>query len=119
MSLFREAFRQVLKKPITIKYPFEPGVVPPGLRGKPVWDMNKCIPCMLCQNACPTSAIKAILKGPDTGIIYRLDRCIFCAECADVCPRKAVIITSEFELADFSKEGMTYHYKKGEVLQKK
>lgn len=118
MSLIKEAVKQILKKPVTIKYPFEPGIVPPGLRGKPVWDMSKCIPCILCQNACPTSAIKMIPKGPDAGIIYELDKCIFCAECADACPRKAITITNEFELAAFSKSNMTYHYKKSEAPQK-
>ncbi|MCC6013652.1 MAG: 4Fe-4S binding protein [Candidatus Verstraetearchaeota archaeon] len=114
MSLFKEAIKQIPKKPVTIKYPFEPGIIPPGLRGLPIWDMSKCILCVLCQNACPVSAIKMIPKGPDAGIIYDLSRCIFCAECADACPKKAITITNKFELATTSKSELIFHYKKSQ-----
>jgi formate hydrogenlyase subunit 6/NADH:ubiquinone oxidoreductase subunit I len=117
VSLFREAARQIFRKPATVKYPFEPGIVPPGLRGRPVWDMEKCILCVLCQNACPTAAIKMIPKGPDAGIEYHLDRCIFCGECADACPRKAITMTTNFELADTSRSNMVQHYKKPQQAQ--
>ena len=32
--------------------------------------------------------------------------CVFCGQCAETCPRKAVVMTTEFELARFDRSKM-------------
>jgi hydrogenase-4 component H len=112
MSLVREALKQLRKKPCTLKYPFEKAVTPPGFRGRPQWDMDKCILCILCQNACPPGAIKLVGKGREAEVVFSLDRCIFCGECAEACPKGAVTMSGEFELAGTDRANMVFHYGK-------
>ncbi|MCQ5377742.1 MAG: 4Fe-4S binding protein [Candidatus Methanomethylicia archaeon] len=118
MSLVREAFRQLRKKPCTLKYPVEKSAPTQGFRGLPVWDMEKCILCVLCQNACPPGAIKLVGKGQEAEIEYFLDRCIFCEECVEACPKKAISMSGEFELAGFDRGKMRFRFRKERAPQK-
>lgn len=112
MSIVKEASKRLFKKPSTLRYPFEKTPVPSGLRGAPVLDKGKCILCILCQNICPTGAIKLTQKGPDAGIAFLMDRCIFCGECADICPKKAITMSDKFELAGSDRSKMVNTYRK-------
>jgi len=112
VSIAREASKRLFSKPSTLRYPFEKPTVPSGLRGIPVWSMENCILCILCQTTCPPAAIKMTPKGPDAGIEFRLDRCIFCGECADICPKKVITMSDRFELAGDDRSKMVYSYKK-------
>lgn len=112
MSLVREAFRQLRKRPCTLKYPNERSAATPGFRGLPVWDMGKCILCVLCQNACPPGAIRLVGKGQEAEIEYLLDRCIFCEECVEACPKKAISMSGQYELAGFERGSMRFRFRK-------
>lgn len=113
MSIVGEALRQLRKKPCTRRYPVEKGVVPAGFRGRPQWDMERCILCVLCQNACPPGAIKLVGKGREAEVSFALDRCIFCGECAEACPKGAIIMSPEFELAGTDRSEMVFLNRKG------
>jgi len=91
----------VLRKPATVKYPYERIEPPRGLRGRPVVEKEKCISCGLCVKVCPNQAIKLIEETKKPRI--SLSRCIFCGECADACPVKAITMTKEYELAVYDK----------------
>jgi NADH-quinone oxidoreductase subunit I len=112
LSLVREALKQLTRKPSTLKYPSERATVPLGFRGLPLWDMKKCILCVLCQNACPPSAIKLIGKGQEAKVEYRLDRCIFCGECVDACPVHAITMSGQYELAGSDRSMMVFCFSK-------
>jgi formate hydrogenlyase subunit 6/NADH:ubiquinone oxidoreductase subunit I len=107
-----EAIKQLLRKPITLKYPFEKVVPPLGFRGRPVWDMRKCIGCGLCSRVCPSAAVEMIGRGLEAEIKHRVDRCMFCAQCAESCPRSAITMTNEYELAGRDRSKMLYWYKR-------
>lgn len=117
MSLVKEALQQLRKKPCTLKYPMEKSSPPPSFRGVPTWDMDKCLLCVLCQNACPPGAIKLVGKGREAEISFSMDRCIFCAECAEVCPKGAVTMSRNFELAGTDRGDMVSLFKKKVAVQ--
>jgi formate hydrogenlyase subunit 6/NADH:ubiquinone oxidoreductase subunit I len=117
MSLVKEALQQLRKKPCTLKYPMEKSSPPPGFRGLPTWDMDKCLLCVLCQNACPPGAIKLVGKGRETEISFSMDRCIFCAECVEVCPKGAVTMSKNFELAGTDRGDMVWLFRKKVAAQ--
>lgn len=70
--------------------------------GKPVIDGSQCTKCGECIAHCPSAAIS---EETQTGIpVIDLNACIFCTLCEEVCPADAIVMTSEFELAESSEE---------------
>ena len=114
MSMEEELIRHLLKKPVTLRYPFEK--LPPvkGLRGKHVWDSDRCVGCGLCSTDCPSFAIEMIGKGLKAELKIYLGRCLFCGQCEEVCPVNAITMTEEYELASYDRAGMVIEFKREE-----
>jgi len=110
IGLIKEALAQLFHRPATLRYPFEKAPVPEDFRGRPVWDMTRCIGCGLCSRVCPSEAIEMIGMGVQAEIKHHVDRCIFCGQCAESCPRKAITMTQEYELAGFDRKKMIYEF---------
>lgn len=108
LALLREILANLVRKPVTLKYPVAREVtVAPGFRGKHYADLMKCIGCSLCAVDCPANAITMEklpqpLKQNQRGIFPVVDygKCVFCYQCVFVCPVKAYIVTEVFEMAD-------------------
>ena len=102
------AIKEVLKalfRPVTTTYPKGPPTyVPPGIRGLPQFDEDKCIGCGACMASCPSGAIDVIDKGADRTIDVSYMRCLFCARCEEVCPEEGgITLSDKFELATTNK----------------
>ena len=98
--MIKQVLDSVLKKPATVRYPYEKAKMPDRFRGKIIFHPEKCIGCKLCMKDCPSDAI-TIRKVADKQFEaeFELNKCIFCAQCVDSCAKKALESTPEFELA--------------------
>ena len=113
MAMVRELLKHVFRKPATLRYPFEKREPFQGFRGRPVWDMDRCVGCELCFRDCPSGAIEMIGKGSEAEFKHHIDRCVFCGQCAEVCPTKAIMMTEDYELASYDKIEMIVEFKRG------
>ena len=107
-----EAIKAVIKGPYTSKFPAEPFIPHPNFRGQPVFDQDKCLGCLACEESCPSTAIshEDILEGEGTPMrlmIHHTDDCIFCGVCVDSCIRETgdtgIVQTNEWELSYFDR----------------
>ncbi|WP_418790845.1 NADH-quinone oxidoreductase subunit NuoB [Phosphitispora sp. TUW77] len=95
LRIFKKSFQTGV---ITTGYPKEKEVLPPGFRGMPEWQEEKCPKCGKCAAECPTGAIKLNNSGDYWSIDPK--KCIFCGYCQDTCENSAVFLGSNYELAE-------------------
>ena len=114
---------------VTMQYPEEKWVVPPGYRGAPYLvkdqdDRTKCVSCQLCEFVCPPKAIHITPPGPEgspeAGNVEKAPkefeinmlRCIFCGYCQEVCPEEAIFLMQDYSLTGTSRKEMIYNKEK-------
>lgn len=102
MDLVDRFLRPLRGGPRTRRYPDEPAILAPAMRGLPEVDPGRCDADGACVAACPTAAISL---APGT---FTLDvgRCVFCGACEIACPRDAIKLGQRFELAARSRVGL-------------
>ena len=108
-SMFPEIWKHLFRKRATVLYPFERLTVPKNLRGKPIWNQEKCSEkCKgVCAMDCPAQAIVMEKVGEKaTRPVFLLDRCTFCGQCAESCPFEAITLSEEFELAQYDRKSL-------------
>jgi len=109
----------VLGKPITQMYPEERRTPYPRFHGLHMLlrdedGREKCVACSLCAAVCPARCItvEAGEKGNNVKYAqhYQIDmsRCIFCGYCVEACPVGALLLSGDYELADYTRESMIY-----------
>ena len=113
-AMFGDIIRSLFKKPATEKYPFERRPAPERLRGKLVYDPEKCSGCQLCVKDCPADALELIVvdKANKRFIMrYHADRCTYCAQCVQNCRFECMTMSNtQWELASVSKEPFEVFY---------
>lgn len=113
-TMLGEIVPSLFKKPATDLYPFERNPAPERLRGRLVWDADKCVGCNLCVKDCPTEAIKIYTldkKAKRFVMRYYTDRCIFCSQCVENCRFGALEMSNtDWELATLEREAYVDHY---------
>ncbi len=126
---FAVTIRHFFKKKVTMQYPEQKWVVPPGYRGAPylVKDQEgrtKCVSCQLCEFVCPPKAIRIMPPGPsgapDAGNVEKAPRefeinmlrCIYCGYCQEVCPEEAIFLMNDYSLTGESREELIYNKEK-------
>lgn len=110
-----------IRKKVTEQYPENRGKIFPyeRMRGQLIMfhnEMNqhKCTACGICQTNCPNGTIKIITKkvlDEVTGkekkkldkYIYDIGSCTFCSICTISCPQNAIVWTTNFEHAIFTR----------------
>jgi Ni,Fe-hydrogenase III small subunit/Pyruvate/2-oxoacid:ferredoxin oxidoreductase delta subunit len=73
--------------------------------GFPLIDFSRCTACDECARSCPTGAIQS--AAPATGaktLSLSYAACIQCRACVAGCPEQAVTISSDVELATYTRE---------------
>jgi NADH-quinone oxidoreductase subunit I len=122
---FKVTVRHFFKKKVTMQYPEQRWVMPPGYRGVPylVRDQEgrvKCVSCQLCEFVCPPKAIRIAPPGPErnptagnvekTPREFEIDllRCVYCGLCQEVCPEEAIFLMRDYSVVGASRQQMVY-----------
>ena len=114
-----KTFEQMLRPPITIRYPEERREVHPRFRGRPQLRTLEsgeifCVACGLCAFVCPS---KCIVIEPAEGeehekypasFVIDISRCAFCGFCEEACPKGAIRMSDEYELARYDRDDLIY-----------
>jgi NADH-quinone oxidoreductase subunit I len=104
-----------------VQYPEEQLDYPDAFRGMPVLVQlpngePRCVACGLCEFACPTDCI-SIVPGEIEGArierypeAFEIDmaRCMFCGLCEEACPEEAIVMSREFEIADYDRKELVF-----------
>ncbi len=117
----------VFGKPITQRYPEQKRTPYPRYHGlhKLLRDekgKEKCVACCLCARVCPAQCIT--VEGAEDenhekyAELYEIDisRCIFCGYCVEACPVGALLMSGEYELAEYTRKELVYN--KERLLEK-
>jgi len=120
-SMLGDIVKSFFKKPNTEKYPFVRKDAPKNLRGKLVWDPEKCSGCQLCIKDCPSNAIELLVVDKVNKkfvMRYNMDKCTYCAQCVINCRFNCIEMSDEqWELASTSKEPFEVYYGREEDIQ--
>ncbi len=121
-GMLGDIVRSLLKRPVTERYPFERVVAPANLRGKLVYNPEKCTGCALCTKDCPSNAIELVTldkKAKRFVLRYHADRCTYCAQCETNCRFDCIEMTSDqWELAALNRQPFEVYYGRDEDVQK-
>lgn len=118
--LLGDLVKSLFRKPATQNYPFIKSKAPERLRGKLVYDPEKCIGCMLCIKDCPSDAIELITidkANKRFALRYHPDRCVYCSQCVENCRFKCLSMSNAlWEMASTSKEAFEVYYGREEDI---
>jgi formate hydrogenlyase subunit 6/NADH:ubiquinone oxidoreductase subunit I len=115
-TMLKDVLRSFGQQPVTEKYPFVKTPAPDRLRGRLVWNPEKCSGCCLCSKDCPSDAIELITldkKAKRFVMRYHADRCTFCAQCVQNCRFECLGMSdTDWELAALAKQPFDVYYGK-------
>lgn len=109
--------KRFLSKKVTQQYPEVQPRLPERSRGSFGFDVDKCISCNLCADACPNGVIKVDYFKDEKGkkilenYAMNLGYCMFCGICVSTCPKKAIYFKKDFDLSCYKKGDTVYNYK--------
>ncbi|MFQ5998729.1 MAG: 4Fe-4S dicluster domain-containing protein [Candidatus Bathyarchaeia archaeon] len=108
--------KQVMKRPVTVMYPYERLQLPENSRGGFALEMDACTGCGLCDWVCPDECIDMVaIEGKQTKINavsrypeVNIEKCCFCGLCTEICPKECIIMTPKHELSQYTRKDMYY-----------
>lgn len=78
--------RELFKRPMTVKYPYEKRDISPRVRNIHTLDRDTCQHCGICARMCPNNVLKMVDGFPTADYRY----CSFCGICVDACPTGSI-----------------------------
>ena len=125
---YKRTISNLFRRPVTYHYPEETQPIAEHFRGRIVLDLEACIGCTLCSQACPNGTdCMSVIPGRvqdnnKRGLWPRVDivKCMYCGLCEEVCPTDAIFLTPEFRTsrtnrADFDYDAFTLAKSEGEL----
>jgi len=107
-SVVFRLLKNMVSKPMTVRFPSESIPIPEGYRGEHVWNSERCNSCTLCSKICPNKAIEMVGAPAEYKESYPkkypkidLGKCCFCGLCQDICPQGALTLSKNFFLSTF------------------
>jgi hydrogenase-4 component H len=116
-----EAMRSLFGKPATSPFPKVIAESPENLRGRPVFDIDRCVGCGACAMVCPVPTISYEDVRENGRAVRRfligVDNCVFCGQCADNCiTGDGIQLTGDYLLATLDKTEMRQSFEKELLL---
>ncbi|MEZ0324125.1 MAG: NADH-quinone oxidoreductase subunit I [Hydrogenothermaceae bacterium] len=131
-------FKNLLRKTVTTKYPYEKLTPPKRFRGVHAhrvkdgqeppsfavlgkfmeinYNESRCVACYMCQQACPMPTLFKIeaIQLPNgkkrvTRFEMNLLNCLYCGLCVDACPVDCLIMTDIYESASYERKNCVIH----------
>ncbi len=115
----RITMTNMLRGPITVKYPYEKLELPERARWAvaPLFDEDgapKCTACMTCVRQCPDHILDLEVTTAENKskhidhFRYEMGACMMCGLCVESCPFDAIEMSHDYELAVLNAEELTY-----------
>lgn len=98
-----ESLRGLLR-PSTVPFPKRQIPPPEGIRGRPLYDRERCVGCGACSWVCPAGAISVVDEGDRRAVKVWHGHCAFCGKCEDSCPWEGIKLSQEFIVVVSRKE---------------
>ncbi len=110
--------RNMLRGPITVRYPYERVTLPERAR----WAVevvrdesgaHKCTACMTCVRACPDHILDLQFTTAEDKskhidyLRYEMGACMMCGLCVEACPFDALKMGQDYELAKLTRDELT------------
>ncbi len=120
-AMLGDVVQSLFKKPVTELYPFKRYPTPARLRGKLVYDTERCTGCQLCVKDCPAGALKLIVVNKEEKrfvMRYYVDRCTYCGQCVESCHFNCLSMpATNWELAGSKRQPFVEFYGRKEDVQ--
>jgi glutamate synthase (NADPH/NADH) small chain len=109
-------FKNLFKKPETVRTPYESKKTAERYRGFHINDLDKCIGCGTCSEICDNEAITMVkLKDVKTELGQtnerpKIDygRCCWCGLCVDICTTGSLEFTQDYIYIDDDPDSFSY-----------
>lgn len=123
LTSFSEVVKDLFRPRFTIPFPVKSVQIPDQFRGAPVLnDVSICIACGSCERNCPSHCITMEIINEETkeyNLTFNLAQCLYCGVCAENCSKNAISMSSEWLLANDSKDSLIRIYHVRRPIKKK
>ena len=120
--------RNLFRPVVTLQYPTVKLTLPERGRNRLYVNIDDCIGCDQCSNACPVDCITIetakSVPGDDLGMtstgqkkrlwVTRFDidiaKCCYCGLCVPPCPTECIKMTNVYEFSEFDRHNLIYNY---------
>jgi NADH-quinone oxidoreductase chain I len=124
----RITFMHMFKPAVTIQYPTVKVTLPERARNRLYVNMDDCIGCLQCANACPVNCIDIAtvksLPTEDLGTTstgqkkklyvttFTIDigKCCYCGLCVPPCPTECIKMTDTYEFTEYKRQDLVYNF---------